>query len=131
MFDRITSEDTFMVIYSPDRYRTQKICDEAIDDCLAALKFIPDWFVTSKILKKLQDPLLDNDDVLFFKEGFNKATFFATQMDIFAVDLDKINPYEDNNFDEDDSDTIIHVRFLAWYMKFEKCKASKKKKAKN
>ena len=69
--------------------------------------------------------------MLFFKEGFNKATFFATQMDIFAVDLDKINPYEDNNFDEDDSDTIIHVRFLVWCMKFEKCKASKKKKAKN
>ena len=26
--------------------------DEAVDNCLAALKFIPDWFVTSKILEK-------------------------------------------------------------------------------
>ena len=28
------------------------MCDEAVDNCLAALKFIPYWFVTSKILKK-------------------------------------------------------------------------------
>ena len=26
-------------------------CDEAVDDCLAALKFVPDWFVTSKMIK--------------------------------------------------------------------------------
>ena len=27
--------------------------DEAVDDSLAALKFIPDWFVRSKMIKKL------------------------------------------------------------------------------
>ena len=32
----------------------------------------------------------------------------------------------DNNFDEDDPDTII-LRLLAWHIKFEKCKALKKK----
>ena len=26
---------------------------KAVDDCLAALKFVPDWFVTSKMIKKL------------------------------------------------------------------------------
>ena len=25
------------------------MCDKAVDDCLAALKFVPDWFVTSKM----------------------------------------------------------------------------------
>ena len=29
------------------------MCDKAGDDCLAALKFIPDWFLTSKMIKKL------------------------------------------------------------------------------
>ena len=29
------------------------MCDEAVDDSLAALKVIPDWFVTSKIIKEL------------------------------------------------------------------------------
>ena len=39
-----------MVAYCPDKYKTQKICDKAVDDSLAAMKIIPDWFVTSKIL---------------------------------------------------------------------------------
>ena len=39
--------------------------DEAVDDCLAALKFIPDWFVTSKMLEQLRDVLLANDVYYF------------------------------------------------------------------
>ena len=38
----------------------QKICDEAIENCLAALKFIPDWFVTSKMLKRFDNTLHAN-----------------------------------------------------------------------
>ena len=26
------------------------MCYKAVDDCLAALKFVPDWFVTSKMI---------------------------------------------------------------------------------
>ena len=26
------------------------MCDKAVDDCLAALKFVLDWFVTSKLI---------------------------------------------------------------------------------
>ena len=33
------------------------MCDKAVDDCLATLKFIPDWFVTSKMLEKLDNSL--------------------------------------------------------------------------
>ena len=32
----------------------------------------------------------------------------------------------DNNFDEDDPNTIILIRLLAWHIKFEKRKALKK-----
>ena len=28
------------------------MCDEVVDNSLAALKFIPDWFVTGKMIKK-------------------------------------------------------------------------------
>ena len=45
-------------------------------------------------------------------------------MSILNIDLDNIN--FDNNFDEDDLDTIILVRLLAWHIKFEKRKALKK-----
>ena len=67
----------FMIINYPDRYKTQRMCDETADDCLAALKFIPDWFVTRKMLKMVQDALNSNDDILFFDEDFSKVTFFA------------------------------------------------------
>ena len=32
---------------------TQKKCNEAVDDSLATLKLIPDWFVTSKIFLQI------------------------------------------------------------------------------
>ena len=41
------------------------MCDEPFDDCLAALKLIPDWFVKSKLLKTFHDSLLANDDAFF------------------------------------------------------------------
>ena len=127
MGDRFVYEDPFMLIYCPDRYKTQKTCKEAVNDCLGALKFIPDWFVTSKMIEKFHDALLANDDILFFNEDFNKVIFFANQMDILAVDLDKTNLDVDNNFDEDDPDTIVYVRLLAWHNKFEKRKPFRKR----
>ena len=36
-----------------------------------------------------------------------------------------INTNLDNNFDEDDSDTIILIRLLAWHSKSKKCKTLK------
>ena len=37
------------------------------------------------------------------------------------IDLNIIN--FDNNFNEDDPDTIILIKLLVWHIKFEKCKA--------
>ena len=51
----------------------------------------------------------------------------SNQRHIFAVDHDTINLDNDNNFDEDDPDTIIHVKLLAWHSKFGKRKALKKR----
>ena len=62
-----------------------------------------------------------------FHEDFNKVTSVANQMDFLAVDLDKINLEEDNNFDDDDPDTITHNRLLTLRFKFEKSKALKKR----
>ena len=41
-------------------------------------------------------------------------------MGILKIDLNNINLHD--NFDEDDADTIILIRLLAWYIKFEKRK---------
>ena len=59
-----------LTVYCPDKYKTQKMCDEAVDDCLAALKFIPDWFVTSKMVENVDIVLHANDDILFNNEDF-------------------------------------------------------------
>ena len=51
MCDRAISEDPFIVVYCPDKYKTQRMPDKAVDDCLATLKSISDWFVTKKCFK--------------------------------------------------------------------------------
>ena len=114
MCDSVVSEDPFMIVYCPDKCKTQRMCDEAVDDFLAALKFVPDWCVTSKMIEKFYNALLANNDILFFNYNLNKVTFIANQRHILAVDLDKINLDNANNFDEEDPNTIIHVRLLAW-----------------
>ena len=43
-------------------------------------------------------------------------------MSILGVDHDKVNLDDDNNFDEDDTDTIIYVKLLAWRNKASKAK---------
>ena len=42
---------------------------------------------------------------------------FSNEMSIIGVDLDKTNLDCNNNFDEDDRDTIIHVRIGAIKLK--------------
>ena len=90
--------------------KTQKKCDEAVDNYLAALKFFPNYFVTSKILKKFDNTLHANNDILFHNEDFDKVTFIANQINILAVDLEKINL--DNNFDEDDVVNLKNAKHL-------------------
>ena len=45
-------------------------------------------------------------------------------MGILSVYFNNIS-LDDTNYDEYDSETIIHIRFLAWHITFEKFKAIK------
>ena len=100
------------------------MCDEAVDDSLTALKLIPNWFVTSKMVEKRFTVLHGDKNVLYFNEDSGDTVFNYNEMGIVDIDLNNINL--DQNFDEDDPGTIILVRRLAWYIKYEKCKALKK-----
>ena len=51
--DVTACEDPFSIRYASDPYKTQQMCYKAVDDCLDALKFVPDWCVTNKMVKKL------------------------------------------------------------------------------
>ena len=53
MCDSFISEDCFAIRVVPDEYKTHQMFDEVAADFLAALKYVPDWFVTSKMIKKL------------------------------------------------------------------------------
>ena len=79
----------------PDKYITQKICDEAVDDSLAALKLIPDWFVTRKMIKKLFTALYADENILYFNEDSGNVVFNCNGMVILNIDL---NVNVDNNF---------------------------------
>ena len=86
MCDKAVSEDPFHLKYGFDRYKTQGMCDTAVDDFLPALKLVPDWFVTGKIIKKLHDALFSDDDILFFMKIVVMSHFLVTKW-VFLVKI--------------------------------------------
>ena len=105
MCNRVVSGDHFIIIYCPDRFKIQRICDKAVEDWIAVLKLIPDWVVTMKLLQKFDGASQANDDILIFNEDFDKVTFIANQRHILTVDRDKIN------FDEDNKIWYDHISY--------------------
>ena len=67
MCDKIVSEDLFELKYCQDRYKNEEMCNKAACryDFLPALKFVPDWFVTNKMIKKLLTAFYADDNILF------------------------------------------------------------------
>ena len=91
---------SFLIAHCPDKYKTQRICDEfkAVDDSLGAVKPIIDWFVTSKMIKKLYAALYTAD-----------VTFFCNELGTFSVNYNNINL--GNNF-------MTIVRILLFLLNF-------------
>ena len=52
---KLFPKKNFILKYCLGRYKTQEIWDEAVDAFLPALKFVPDWFFTSKMIEKLDN----------------------------------------------------------------------------
>ena len=72
---------SFLFDFVPDRYKSQEMCDKAVDDFLPALKFVPKWFITSKLVKKLYYASSDDDDILPFDEDSD----FLVMKSVFLV----------------------------------------------
>ena len=53
MCDSVVSKDSFLIGNCPDEYKTRRMCDEAVDDSLTALKLFPDWLVISKMIENV------------------------------------------------------------------------------
>ena len=89
------------------------------------LKFVPDWFVTSKMIQKLYKVSFVDDDILFLDKGSDNATFSIGEMGIISVDLNNINP-DDLNIYENDTKTIIHACLLVCHYSYKQNKALRK-----
>ena len=76
------------------------------------------------MIKKLLTALYADENMLYFDEDSGNIVFSCNEMDILNINLNNINL--DNNSDENDPGTIIHVSLLACRPKFEKHKALKK-----
>ena len=112
MCDKIISDDPFRLKHCHDKYKTQEMCNKAVDDFLLALKFVPGWFVTSKMIKNLLNALYADHNILHFNEDSGDTVSSYNQMGILSKNLNNI-VLDYANYDEDDPETIIHIRFLA------------------
>ena len=54
-----------MLKYCVDRYKTQEMCDKAVDTYVQTLTFVPDWFVMSKIIDKIDNVVFSDDYIVF------------------------------------------------------------------
>ena len=66
--------------------------------------------------------------ITLFNEDFNKVTFFAIEMGIFSVNLDKTNFDDDKNFDKYNPEITINIRLLAWVINFKNARHLKRYK---
>ena len=65
--------------------------------------------------------------ILFFDEVIlAMSPFFSDELSTLIVNPDNIN-LDDVNFDEDNPDTIIYVRLIAWRNRRKQRRASKKR----
>ena len=55
------------------------MCNKAAGYFFTNIKFVPDWFVTSKVIKKLDDPLFSNTNIIFINEGSSNVTFLVVK----------------------------------------------------
>ena len=68
--------------------------------------------------------LYADENILYFDKDTANVVFIYNEMGILDIDFNSINL--DNDFDEDNPDSIVHVRLLAWHIKFDKRKGLKK-----
>ena len=62
------------------------------------------------MIKKVYTAWYADENILYFNEDSVDAVFSCNEMDSLSIELNNIN--FDNNFDEDDPDTIILIRYL-------------------
>ena len=83
------------------------------------------------MLEKLDNSVFNNDDIFSHDVDSNFITFLGDDMGFNTIDLNNTKLYEgDNNFDEEDSETLINVRLITCPDTFKQHRTRKKEKSK-
>ena len=69
--------------------------------------------------------LYPDDNILYLNEDSDDVMFSCNEMGVLSIDFNDIN-LSGTNYAENDPETVINIKILAWYSKFEKHKAPKK-----
>ena len=77
------------------------------------------------MIKNFFTDIYADDNIICFNEYSGDVIFSCNEMGILRIDLNNIN-LDNSNYDEEEPETIIHVRLLAWHIKFEKRKVIEK-----
>ena len=101
--------------------------DKAVDACLWTLEFVPDLFVTNKMLEKLCNVALSNYDIKLDDIDPDTAAFFSDGMGIVTIDLNNID-FDNDNFGEDHPINIILLDLLFGVIELNNVKHAKKNK---
>ena len=67
------------------------MCDNAVDDFLASVEFVSDWFVTSEMIKILFTVVYADENILLFNEDSGNVIFICNEMGMLNVDLNNNN----------------------------------------
>ena len=108
ILQEVVSKESFVSKYCLCECKSQEMRKEQIDACLPLSKFVPEWFFSNKTLKDIDNAVFVNDDIFVIADT-DTVTFFTEYMGLFNIDLN-----DDDNFDNGNPETIIHVRLMAW-----------------
>ena len=86
-----------------------------------ALKVVPDWFVTNKMVDILNKVVFSNNDIHFNYIDPDIITLFCDDIGINTININIINL--DGN--DDNIETMINVKLVTWCSKYKQCIAFK------
>ena len=101
---------------------TQEMCDNAVDGFLPALEFALDWFVTNVFIEIIDNAAFSNDDINLDDMGSDSVKLFRDGMGLNTTFFNNVS-LDDDNFDNGDPETTIHVGLRA------QCNGCKQRKA--
>ena len=101
------------------------MCDKAVGTSPPALKVVPDWFVTNRMVEIPDNVVISENSVVFVNEDSHNVTRFSDNVGLNTIYVNNIN-LDNENFVDDDPGAIIHVKFIVWCDRYKQCKIFKK-----